>query len=109
MKTLDNTNFDSETVNGVVLVDFYADWCPPCRAMTPVVEDLAQTYSAYKVNIDDSPEIAQKYNIAAIPTFIVLNNGIEVERIQGVISKQNLKDILDKHESQRFNRISQID
>ncbi len=76
------------------LVDFYADWCGPCRVMAPVVEELADDVkgqaNVVKVNVDESPELANQYGVQAIPTFIVIRNGKATTKLVGIQSKQAL-------------------
>jgi thioredoxin 1 len=76
------------------LVDFYADWCGPCRAMEPVVDELADELQGYanvvKVNVDDSPDLAGQYGVQSIPTFIVVRDGQARERLVGIQTKQAL-------------------
>lgn len=79
------------------LVDFYADWCGPCRAMSPVVDALAAELpqaNVVKVNIDDAPELATRFGVQSIPTFVVVRNGAVVKKLVGVQSKQALSDAL---------------
>lgn len=78
--SVNNDNFEAEVLkaDGKVLVDFYADWCMPCQRMAPIVDKIAEESSDVKVcklNVDDSPEIAQKYDVMSIPTFFVFENG----------------------------------
>ncbi len=76
------------------LVDFYADWCGPCRAMASVVEELASDFegraNVVKVNVDESPELASRYGVQSIPTFIVVRDGKATQRFIGVQSKRAL-------------------
>lgn len=76
------------------LVDFYADWCGPCRATAPVLDELSQELegqaNVVKVNVDESPELATQYGVEAIPTFIVIRNGKAVTKLVGIQSKQAL-------------------
>ena len=76
------------------LVDFYADWCSPCRAMAPVVDELAHDLdgrvNVVKVNVDDSPALAREYGVQSIPTFIVVRGGDATQRLVGIQTKQAL-------------------
>lgn len=89
-------NFDKEVLQSEVpvLVDFYADWCGPCKMMAPVVEELAKAYEGKvkigKCNIDDEMEIAQRYNVMSIPTFIIFKGGEAVDTKVGAMSKDEL-------------------
>ncbi|MGJ8726285.1 MAG: thioredoxin [Roseibacillus sp.] len=94
----DNFEFELSKATGPVLVDFWAEWCGPCKQMNPVLEQLAQDLAGEatiaKVNVDESPALAQKFGVQSIPTFLVLKNGEEVERKTGVSSKDALKALL---------------
>ena len=88
-------NFDQTArTYPVVVVDCWAAWCAPCRAIAPVIEQLAKDYSGRvvfgKLDVDENPETAQKFGIMAIPTLLVMKEGIEVERIVGVLTKDQL-------------------
>jgi thioredoxin 1 len=97
----DSTNFEAETASGSVVVDFYADWCPPCKMLAPVFEELAGEYEGKIkfLKFDTQPEnnkaIAQQYGIMSIPTLILFKDGQEVDRITGFQAKENLKSKLD--------------
>lgn len=84
----------------VVLILFWAEWSAPDRAMMPVIDAIPKDYSgrvkAGKVNVDDNPELARKFNIKGIPTVVVLKDGSEQERVVGVASKKKISDLLDK-------------
>ncbi|MFR0026777.1 MULTISPECIES: thioredoxin [unclassified Eisenbergiella] len=83
-----------------VLVDFFADWCGPCKMMAPVVEQLAEELDGKakvgKLNIDENMEIAEKYGVMNIPTFLVFKDGQEKARIVGAVSKNELKNKLEQ-------------
>ena len=84
-----------------VLVDFYADWCGPCRAVAPVVEELAAEYAGRltmaKLDADQNPELMQQYGVLSIPTLILFQGGREVERIIGALPKARLLQKLQPH------------
>jgi thioredoxin 1 len=84
-----------------VLVDFWAEWCGPCRMLAPTVEAVAEKYAAsarvVKLNVDDNPSVSQRYGIKGIPTLILFNGGKEEERVVGATSKENISKLLDKH------------
>ena len=90
MIELNSSNFEEHTKDGLVLVDFYAPWCGPCRALSPIVEKL-QNIKVFKVNIDDSPELANEFKVSIIPFLVFLRNGVEVESILGVQSQNALQ------------------
>lgn len=97
--TITAQNFEQEVLQSdqPVLVDFYADWCGPCKMMAPVIEEVAGEVSDIKVgklNIDNEMEIAQKYGVMSIPTLIVFKNGAEVKRDLGAKPKKAVLDML---------------
>ncbi len=82
-----------------VLIDFYADWCGPCKMMAPVVEKLAEKYEGKvkvgKVNSDDEPELAQKFQVMSIPNFVIIKGGKVVDRVIGAVPQKALEEKLD--------------
>lgn len=94
---LDSSNFDSTVSNASVpvVVDFWAPWCGPCKAIAPILDELATELSdsvkICKVNVDNNSEIAGKYEIRAIPTILVFKDGQVAENIVGLVSKDDLK------------------
>ena len=100
--TLTQSNFKTEVLSSAtpVLVDFWAEWCGPCKMIAPVLEELASEYDGRikigKVNIDDHQALATEYGIRAIPTLLLFKGGEVAEQIVGMRSKRDLKSSLDK-------------
>ena len=99
--TDDNFQETAIDTKGVAVVDFWAEWCGPCRAITPIIEELATTYEGKatigKVNVDHNPNVSMKYGVRSIPTILILKDGEVVDKHVGMTSKQNLQDKIDAH------------
>lgn len=96
-----DANFKEKAIDteGVAVVDFWAEWCGPCRMITPIIEELSKEYEGKamigKVNVDENPEVSMKYGIRSIPTVLVLKNGEVVDKQVGVTTKQKLVDKIE--------------
>lgn len=100
-----DANFKQEALESdiPVLVDFYADWCGPCKMMAPIVSELADEYQGVfkigKLNVDNDPNTAEQYRVMSIPTMIILKNGVAVDTIVGAVPKKTLQDKLNAHKA----------
>lgn len=94
--------FDSAVEkNSLILVDFWAAWCFPCKMIAPLVEEMAETYSenlvCAKLNVDENPATASKFSITGIPTLLLFKDGNPVERIVGAVPKEQLEEKIKAH------------
>ena len=98
VKYLDDNNFQSSVANGVTLVDFFAEWCGPCKMIAPMIEELARELNGKatiaKLDIENAQQVAGQYRVNSIPTLIVFKDGQEVKRFVGVRSKDDLKNAI---------------
>lgn len=96
-------NFNELVVNAEmpVLLDFYADWCGPCKVLGPIIDELAEEFDGRalvaKVNTETNPKLSQHFKIKSIPTIMFVHKGNLVERFQGLIPKPNLEEILEEY------------
>ena len=96
-----DTNFSNEVLesDGVAVIDFWAEWCGPCRMLTPIIEDLHKEYDGKvkvgKLNVDQNPEVSMKYGVRSIPTILIVKNGEVVDKHVGVTTKQALATKID--------------
>ncbi len=103
VKQATDSNFQTDILSAdkPVLVDFWAEWCGPCRAVAPAVEAVAEEYrqraSVYKMNVDENTEVPQQFGIRGIPTLIVFKDGQEQERIVGAVSREAIAEAIEKH------------
>src|SRR5687767_8535459 len=101
VKTFTDSDFDQSVKDGVVLVDFWAEWCAPCRRLAPTVDQLAEEYhgrmTVAKVNIDDNPNTPTQFMIRGIPTLLLFKDGALKETIVGLAAKDDLVRLIDKH------------
>lgn len=102
-KAATDTNFEADVLNSdkPVLVDFWAEWCAPCRMIAPSLEAIAEDYqgkaSVYKMNVDENMNVPQRFGIRGIPTLIVFKGGQEQERIVGAVSREAIAKVIDKY------------
>lgn len=100
---INNDNFEEKVLNSSipVLVDFWANWCGPCKAVSPTIDELAEEYHGRfiigKVNVDEENALVENFNIKSIPTMITFKDGKQVDKVIGARSKADLKGLLEKY------------
>ena len=107
VKDVSDSSFENEVLasSKPVLVDFWAEWCAPCRMLAPTVAAVAEHFgdsaTVVKLNVDDNPSTAQRYGIKGIPTLILFRDGKEVERVVGATSKESIMKMIEKNAAVR--------
>ena len=99
-KIINSQEFDNTIESGVVVVDFFATWCGPCKMLSPVIDELSgelENVNFVKVDIDQSMDLAQKFKIVSVPTLKVFKNGEEVDTLMGFMPKEVLKSKVEAH------------
>ena len=101
VKTFTDSNFDEEIKSGVTLVDFWAEWCGPCRRLAPAVDAIATEYdgraTVAKMNVDENPSVPGRFMIRGIPTLLIFKNGQLADQIVGLVPKEEITKKLDQH------------
>src|SRR5688572_26909354 len=101
VKTFTDGNFDQETKQGLVLVDFWAEWCGPCRRLAPTVDALAQDFegraTVAKLNVDENPNVPSRFMIRGIPTLLLFKDGQLAETIVGLVAKEDISRMIERH------------
>jgi thioredoxin 1 len=101
VKTFTDSDFGTSVKSGVVLVDFWAEWCAPCRRLAPTVDQLAEEYNGRltvaKVNIDENPVTPSQFMVRGIPTLLLFKDGDLKETVVGLAAKDDLARMIDKH------------
>jgi thioredoxin 1 len=98
---LNDTNYDEFVSSGLTLVDVFADWCGPCKVISPIIDELSSDYQGQvvfgKLNVDEAKDKTTELGVRNIPTILIYKDGQIVERNTGAVSKNQLKELIDKH------------
>jgi thioredoxin 1 len=97
-----DSSFDEAvSKNPLALIDFWAAWCGPCRALAPTIEELAKEYAEKlfvgKLNVDENPSTAERFQVCSIPTVLIMKGGKEVDRVVGCVPKEHIETVIKKH------------
>ncbi|MBQ9958623.1 MAG: thioredoxin [Clostridia bacterium] len=98
LKVTQNNFHEVKNSEKTVLLDFYADWCGPCRMISPIVDEIAEEYPQYlvaKINVDDEPELAESFSVTTIPTLVVMKGGNVFSQSSGARPKEQILDMLE--------------
>ena len=101
IKVLNENNFKNTVSQGITVVDFYADWCGPCKMLTPILEKVSEQVEAKicKVNVDESRELAQQFGVRGIPFLVVMKDGKMVEQAVGFKDENTILEMIGRHEN----------
>ncbi len=102
LRHINEKEFEKEVIQnkGIVLVDFFATWCPPCKMLSPVLEEISESrgpYEIVKINIDENLNVSSEYNIEVVPTMLVFKNGKVIDKAVGYMPKDEIVNMLNKH------------
>lgn len=101
MKIVNSAEFREEIKNGVVLVDFFATWCGPCKMLAPVLEqvseEMAGKVNVIKVDIDQCPDLADEFKIASVPTMMIFKDNAKVDMLVGFLPKERITEVIESH------------
>jgi thioredoxin 1 len=97
---IDETSLVEQVSKGLTLLDFYASWCQPCRVLTPIIDAIKESNTGVrviKINVDDNPVLAKRFNVRGIPMLVYMNNGKILETSIGVSSRDGIQSLIDKY------------
>ena len=101
MEIINEKDFEEKTKNGLVLVDFFATWCGPCRMLSPILEEISEELGdkikIYKIDVDENEKLTRSFGIMSIPTMIFFKNGTQVQKQVGLLNKDSIIDIIKKY------------
>jgi|TARA_R110002020_G_scaffold362574_4_gene574884 thioredoxin 1 len=101
IKVLNEGNFKQETATGITLIDFYAEWCGPCKVLAPILESVSEksTANIYKVDVEKNRTLAQQFGVRGIPLLVVMKDGKPVEQTTGLKDENTILEMIQRHES----------